>query len=120
MNVRIGSPEYPRSEAANPDYLAKKIRGQLGDDKRLVRLYGSEVVVARLTGNRDHQRLQLLNYAARPVEGLRVRVAGTWAHPRLMAFDKPNMQVSDVTSSDGGTEFTIAELSTYAAVDLTR
>ncbi|MDQ2948004.1 MAG: hypothetical protein M3Y27_19060, partial [Acidobacteriota bacterium] len=38
LNIRLGSKDYPKSDAADPDILARKIRGQLGDEKRLLRL----------------------------------------------------------------------------------
>ena len=34
INIRIGSPEYPRTEAADPSAFAQKIRRQLTDDRR--------------------------------------------------------------------------------------
>ena len=77
LNIRLGSKEYPKSEAANPSQLAQKIRAELTDEKRLLRVYGSEVVIARLMGNAGRVRIHLLNYANRPVTGLRVRVLGS-------------------------------------------
>jgi len=46
--VRVGSKEYPKAEAANPSLLAEKVRANLTDEKRSLRIYGSEVVIARL------------------------------------------------------------------------
>jgi hypothetical protein len=120
LNVRLGSAEYPRSDAANPDLLARKIRSQLGDDKRLVRVYGSEVVIVRLIGNGDHARLHIVNYASRPVSGLRVRVLGSWTRQHAMAPEKAQLKLQDVSIASGATEFSIPEMSTYVAIDLSR
>jgi hypothetical protein len=120
LNVRLGSAEYPRSDAANPDLLARKIRSQLGDDKRLVRVYGSEVVIVRLVGNGDRERLHIVNYASRPVSGLRVRVLGSWTRQRAMSPDQPQLKLQDVTAAGGATEFTVPEMNTYVAIDLSR
>jgi hypothetical protein len=120
LNVRLGSKEYPKEDAANPAKLAQKVRSQLTDEKRLLRLYGSEVVVARLVGNRDRARIHLLNYANRPVAGLRVRVLGTYAHGNIAAFDKPDVKLQDYESRDGATEFTVPEMNTYAVIDLSK
>jgi hypothetical protein len=118
LNVRIS--DYPREEAGNPALVAQKIRSQLGDDKRLVRLYGSEVVVARLVGSGARARLHLVNYASRPVRGLRVRVKGRWAREEGHAYGEPQLKLQDVSADGEATEFTIPEINTYAAVELTR
>lgn len=104
----------------DPSLQAQRIRSELGDEKRLLRLYGSEVVVGRLTGTGDRARLHLLNYSGRSVEGLRVRVLGTFPNVRIQAFDKPAARLQDVTSDAGATEFTIDEMGPYAVVDLSR
>jgi hypothetical protein len=120
LNVRLGSAEYPRSEAANPDLLARKIRSQLGDDKRLVRVYGSDVVVVRLVGNGGHARLNIVNYASRPVSGLRVRVLGSWSRQHAMSPEQPQLKLQDVTTAEGATEFTVSEMGAYVVIDLSR
>ncbi len=120
LNIRLGSKEYPKSAAADPNLLAHTIRTQLGDEKRLLRLYGSEVVIARLQGSKDHLRIHLLNYATRPVNGLRVRVLGSWPRQKVMAFEKPELQLSDLAVGKGATEFTVPEMSTYVVVDLSK
>src|SRR5262245_38991385 len=45
ITVAVGSAEYPRAEAADPSALAQKIRRQLTDERRSLRIYGSEVVI---------------------------------------------------------------------------
>ena len=101
LNIRLGSKEYPKSEAEDPSFLAHKIRGQLGDEKRLMRVYGSQVVIARVVGNRDRARVHILNYANRPVVGLRVRVMGTYSHQMVKAFARPDVKLQDVTVEGG-------------------
>ena len=120
LNVRIGSNEYPREEANNPGRLAQKIRGQLTDEKRLLRLYGSEVVVARLSGDGERLRIHLLNYSNRAVSGLRVRVLGTYPHGNIAAFGKPDLKLQDYEARKDATEFTVPEMSAYAVIDLSR
>ncbi len=120
INIRLGSKEYPKADAADPSFLAQKIRGQLGDEKRLLRLYGSEVVVARMLGDRDHVRLHILDYATRPVPGLRLRVLGSYSRQTIRGFDRPDLKLEDVNVANGATEFTIPEMSIYAVIDLSR
>jgi hypothetical protein len=109
-----------KAEASDPSRLAQKIRAQLGDEKRLLRLYGSEVVIARLAGNGARARLHILNYANRPVFGLRVRVLGSWAKQTVLAFGKPDLKLTDVLVDSAATEFTLPEVGIYVVVDLTR
>jgi len=120
LNIRLGSKEYPKSEAADPSGLAQKIRAELTDEKRLLRVYGSEVVIARLVGTGDRVRIHLLNYANRPVTGLRVRVLGNYPSWQVAAYDKPDLKLEDFAAADGATEFTVPEMSTYAVIDLSR
>ncbi len=98
--------------------MAQKIRSQLTDEKRLLRVYGSEVVIARLTGDGAHAQIHLLNYANRPVKGLRVRVLGTFSNWKVAAYDKPGLKLEDFASVDGATEFSVPEMATYAVIDL--
>jgi hypothetical protein len=120
LNIRLGSKEYPKSEARDPSGLAQKIRAELTDEKRLLRVYGSEVVIARLVGTGDRVRIHLLNYANRPVTGLRVRVLGDYPSWQVAAYDKPDLKLEDFRTADGATEFTVPEMSTYAVIDLSR
>ena len=87
--VRFGSKEYPLKDAKNPALMAHVIRSNLTDEKRSVRIYGSAVVIARLTGSSGHIRVHLLNYAGpgRKVSGLRVRVLGQYPNRELAVAD---------------------------------
>jgi len=120
LNVKIGDQDYPRSEAANPAAFSMTIRQKLTDEKRLVRLFGSDVVLARLTGDGTRLRLHLINYSDRKVEGLRIRVRGEYPHGRLAAFDVKNAELADYAAADGVTEFTIPEMNVYAVIDLNK
>ena len=117
LNVRLGAPEYPRAAAANPSEFASMVRRKLTDEKRLLRVYGSDVVIGRLTGDQSKARLHLLNYGARTVEGLRVRLLGEYKSARL-SMPGGDANVSDLVAADGSTEFTIPTLDTYAIIDL--
>ncbi len=117
LNVRLGTPEYPRGAAANPSEFAATIRRKVTDDKRLLRVYGSEVVVARLTADKSRARVQLLNYSGKTIEGLRVRVLGVYKSATISASEAvPDL--SDFSAADGATEFSVPALGPYAIVDL--
>jgi hypothetical protein len=120
LTVRLGTPDYPRTEAGNPSLLAEKVRAHLTDQKRRLRIYGSEMVVGRLLGDKGAARLYLLNYGAEraPVEGLRIRIAGSYAHQHAVQFDAGELKLEDAGVQDGATEFSIPELKTFAIVDL--
>ncbi len=122
LNVKLGTREYPLEDAGNPGAVAHEVRFNLTDEKRSVRIYGSSVVVARLTASGDHARLHLLNYAgvARKVDGIRVRVLGQYPKHQLSLADGAGVELLDYTLEPGATEFTLPELKTYAVVDLSR
>jgi hypothetical protein len=125
VNVRLGTKEYPTEEAQNPSLAAHKIRSQLGDDNRSLRIYGSEVVVGRLMAGPRQGRVFLLNYTGRPVLGLRVRVKGEYAKGELRIPEAANAKLADWTQADRmengpAAEFTIPELRVFAVIDLTR
>jgi hypothetical protein len=122
LTVALGSAQYPRSEAGNPSLLAEKVRSNLTDEKRLFRLYGSEVVVGRLVGDGNRRRLYLLNYGAArsPVEGIRIRLLGVYPHSDIAEYDRPNARLVDASNASGTTEFTVPELKTFAVITLSR
>ena len=120
LNVRLGSKEYPANEVNNPNLLAHKIRSQLGDENRSLRIYGSEVVIARLATNSRQGRVYLLNYANRPVRGLRVRVRGAYAKGEARIIGVTDAQLEDWLRDGNATEFTVRELNAFAVIDLAR
>ena len=116
--VELGSKQYPRAEAGDPDALALKIRAQLGDERRSLRVYGSEVVLAHLTGDAGRLRLHLLNYGGRDIEGLRVRLRGAWTASQALVLQHGTLAVEAPFAQDGATEFSLPVLGPYAVVDL--
>jgi len=117
LNIKLGTAEYPQDQAADPYAFAIEMRHRLTDEKRLVRIYGSNVVLVRLTGDGAQARLYLLNYGKAVVKGLRVRVLGTFAEGKLAAFAHPGA-LADFAAADGATEFSIPEIGPLAVVDL--
>lgn len=118
LHIQIGSKEYPKPEAEDPYAFSQKVRQQLGDQKRLLRIYGSEVLIGHLTGDANHVRVHLLNYGGRKVQGLRVRVVGSYAHGTMADPGVSDAKLQDFGQADGATEFTIPEMTVYAVIDL--
>ncbi|MBS1808137.1 MAG: hypothetical protein JST84_08100 [Acidobacteria bacterium] len=118
LNVKIGTREYPLDEAADPSSLARKIRRQIGDENRSLRIYGSEVVIARMFSDSTKTRLHLLNYGGRELEGLRIRVRGKFAKGEANVFGLGRTALEDFLVADGGVEFTIPKMSLFAMVEL--
>src|SRR5579862_5482377 len=109
----------PGEDISDPYQFAMQVRRRLTEQKRVVRIYGSNVVLVRLTGDGSRTRVHLLNYGGAAVQGLRVRVRGSFQHATLSAFAHPKADLQDYTSDDEATEFTVPELDTYAVIDLT-
>jgi hypothetical protein len=128
LTVQLGSADFPEASAANPSEFAERVRGKLGDDKRLVRLYGTSSVMAYLTGDAKAARLYLLSYggsrrqqAAGAQQGIRVRVLGRYRPLKVAAYDAPpDTALIDVDNPGNATEFTIPPLRTLTIVDLER
>jgi hypothetical protein len=118
INVALGAKEYPREDAANPSTFALKIRRQLTDEQRTLRVYGSEVVICRLTGEPGRVRLHLLNYGGREIAGLRIRLRGVYRNGELYVPGVARVALEDYAVSEGATEFSIPRMTTYAVVDL--
>ena len=118
INIRIGTPAYPREEAADPSGFAQKIRRELTDEQRSLRVYGSEVVICRLTADAGRTRLHLINYGGREIEGLRVRLRGAYGDGEAYVAGAGRLALEDRVVSGEATEFTIPRIATYAVVDL--
>ena len=118
LTVRLGTTAYARVEAADPSALALKIRRQLTDRSRTLRIYGSEVVVGRLTGDGTRARLHLLNYGGREIEGLRVRLHGRYASGEAYVAGLGRVDVIDHVVTADATEFSLPRMASYAVVDL--
>jgi hypothetical protein len=118
VNVVLGTPGFPVAEAADPSTFAIKIRRQLTDERRSLRIFGSEVVIGRLTADAGRVRLYLLNYGNREIAGLRIRVRGTYRAGDAYVFDHGRLAPTDYAAADGATELSLPTLTTYAIVDL--
>jgi hypothetical protein len=118
LTVRIGSKEFPRAAARNPDTFALSVRRTLTDERRSLRLYGSEVVLGRLLRDATRARVHLLNYSGRTIEGLRVRLLGAWTPGDALVLGAGRLAVEDVARPGGATEFSLPQIGPYAVVDL--
>jgi hypothetical protein len=115
---------FPHGCAGNPYAFAALVQAKLGDDKRLVRIYGTNTVIARLTGDRTRARLFLLSYAASRrqqrdnLQAMRVRVLGRY-QPTLAAYGaEQDTALTDIRHPDTATEFWIPDFSVIAIIDL--
>jgi hypothetical protein len=124
LNVQLGTPDFPAESAVNPYEFAARVRAKLGDDKRLVRLYGTDTVIARLTGDKGRARLYLLSFSRRRqqdagAQAIRVRLLGRYQPAKLAAYGgNPDAKVSDVRHPGTTTEFWVPDFNTLAIVDL--
>jgi hypothetical protein len=118
LNVQLGTDGYSLEEAADPSEFALKIRRQLTDARRSLRVYGSETVIGRLTGKDGRARLHLLNYGGREIEALRLSVRGSYPGVDARVAGHGQVSVTDHVVADGATEFTLPRLPVYAVVDL--
>ena len=118
--VQLGSPAFPREAASNPSEFAARVRATLGDEKRLVRLYGTSTAIAHLTGDGRRARLYILSYGRNGNQaGVRVRVLGRYQPVNLAAYGAPTgATLTDVQHPARATEFSLPTFSTLAIVDL--
>jgi hypothetical protein len=116
--VQIGTPQYPKSDAADPYAFALKVRREIGDEKRQLKVYGSELVIGRVTSVPGGARLHLINYGQARIEGVRVRVKGVFKSGTLKEPEGAEPALRDFAAAGGATEFTIPSMRTYAVVDL--
>ena len=118
INITMGTAGYPVEDAADPNAFALKIRRQLTDEQRSLRIYGSEVVICRLTGDASRARLHLINYGGREIDGLRVRLRGSYRSGEAHIAGTGRLPFQDHIVADGFTEFSLPRFATYAAIDL--
>lgn len=125
--VRLGTADFPQTLARNPHEFAARVRAKLGDDKRLVRVYGTSSVVAHLTGDSRRARLYLLSYSGssrmqgRNLQPVRVRLLGRYEPTHVAVDNGPaDAQLSDVDHPGNATEFSLPPFATLAIVDLAR
>jgi hypothetical protein len=118
LNVEIGSADFPATMARNPSAFADEVRKKLTDRKRLLRIYGSEVVLGRMLTGEGRARIHLLNYTTRPVENVRVRVRGSYQISRFSVYGQEGAKPEDFVEQAGSTEFTIPTMGVTAIIDL--
>jgi hypothetical protein len=108
------------SAITNPYEFMLQIREKVGDERRLLRLFGSELTLARLTRDGNRVRLRLVNYGSRPVESLRVRLHGRYRPENIRAYvyENPAAKIFDQIEDGGYTEFSLDRLPVYGVVDL--
>ncbi len=102
----------------NPNEFVYSVREKLTDERRSLRVYGSETVLANLTGEGGHVRVHLVNYGRRGVDGMRVRVRGVYQVQQTALFGTDTSNVDDYAVTGGFTEFSIPHLETYGVIDL--
>jgi hypothetical protein len=129
LTVKLGTREFPAADAANPYDFAAKVREKLGDDKRLLRLYGTSTTIARLTSDGRRARLYLLEYGAArdrmmgggPDQAIRVRILGRYRPTKLAAYGaEAGAKLTGVEHPGNTTEFWVPAFTTLAIVDLER
>ena len=112
LNINVGK------QITNPLDFAAEVREKLTDEKRLIRIYGSAVVLANLTGENGHRKLHLINYGKRPIDGLRIRLRGSYVVRRIDSYEVAEPKIEDFSTRDGGTEFSIPNAGLYTVIDL--
>ncbi len=118
LNIRLGTPEFPRMSTADPSAFALRVRRRIGDEQRSLRIYGSEVIIARAGAGDDGARVHLINYTGREVFGLRVRLRGVYEPEAAYVLGVEQTALEDVAVVDGFTEFSIPQMGLFAVVDL--
>jgi hypothetical protein len=118
INIVLGSAEYPRPDAADPSAFALKIRRKLTDEQRTLRVYGSEVVICRATGEDGRFRLHVINYGGREIDGLGIRLRGMYRDGEALVAGAGRLPLQDHIVADGTTEFSVPRVTTYAVIDL--
>jgi hypothetical protein len=118
LTIIPGSEEFPKKLIANPANFAAAVRQKLTDDKRSLRIYGTQMAIVRAEGDGKTARVDVLNYNTRPLDGVRLRVRGVYSKAELHAFGYPEVAASEFTVDEGFTEFSIPQMGAYAIVDL--
>ena len=124
--VRLGSADFPAESARNPSDFAARVREKIGDDNRLVRVYGTSTAIARLTRDGKRTRLFLVAYSGnrrrpgRNQQHVRIRLLGRHEPVSLAAYGaSPDAKLLDVEHPGNTTEFSLPTFSTLAIVDFT-
>jgi hypothetical protein len=128
ITVQLGTKDFPKESAEDPSEFAARVRAKLGDDRRLVRLYGATTVIAHLTGDGKRARLFLLNYGrgrgqggggGAGAPGLRIRVLGRYRPSAFAAYGiAADAKLTDVENPGNTTEFSVPAFPICAIIDL--
>jgi hypothetical protein len=124
LNIQLGTRDFTAEAAANPYEFAARVRARLGDDKRLVRLYGTNTVIARLTGDAKRARLYLLSFGSRRQQdagpqAIRVRIVGRYRPAGFHAYGvSDEARLGDLRNHGNTTEFWVPDFTTCAVIDL--
>jgi hypothetical protein len=131
LTVQLGSKDFPKESAQDPSDFAARVRAKLGDDRRLVRLYGTSTVIAHLTGDGKHARLYLLSYARGGGRGqggrgqggagqpIRVRLLGRYQPVKFVGYGAvEDAKLVDIENPGNSTEFSVPAFNTLAIIDL--
>ena len=81
-------------------------------------MFGSEVVIGRLTSDGTRARLHLVNYGGRDMEGLRIRVRGPYRGGQAYVAGTGRVELVDQVVADGTIEFSLPRIGAYAVIDL--
>jgi hypothetical protein len=117
LNVKLGSADFPMPKAADPSALALQVRRRLTDERRSLRIFGTESVIARLTAGGGRTRLHLLNYSGRELEGLRIRLRGPLGEGEARVAGLGPQALEERIEVEGATEFSLDRLTAYGVVD---
>ena len=71
-----------------------------------------------MAGQGGIARVQLINYGGRELEGLRVRLLGSYGKGEAQEVKYGRIDLTDFASASGTTEFSIPRMFTYAVVTL--
>jgi len=131
LTVQLGTRDFPRESAQDPSDFAARVRAKLGDDRRLVRLYGTSTVIAHLNGDGKRARLYLLSYTRGGGRGaggggggagaqpIRVRLLGHYQPVAFAAYGAAEgAKLLDVETPGNSTEFSVPPFNTLAVIDL--
>ena len=124
VTVQLGTPDFPAEAATNPYEFAARVRAKLGDERRLVRIYGTSTVLARLTGSAGRARLSLLSFASSrqqsgSPQAMRVRLVGRYQPTRFAGYAAAEgAALGDLRHPGNTTEFWVPDFRTLAVIDL--
>ncbi|MBL8178453.1 MAG: hypothetical protein JNK48_27510 [Bryobacterales bacterium] len=113
--------DYALSAKMTNAYEAmQEMREKLGDERRVLRLFGSELTLAVAAREGARVRIHLVNYGQRPVEHLRLRVQGAFREANMKAYLYGGLatKLRDFESGKDYTEFTLESLGAYGVLDL--